>query len=63
MDSVSFRRVDANTLERTSKDHGKVVETSTFTLSPDGKELTIKSDGTGQGVEYHNLQIFERAQE
>jgi len=63
MDSVSFRRVDANTLERTSKDHGKVVETSIFTLSPDGKELTIKSDGTGQGVEYHNLQVFDRAQE
>jgi hypothetical protein len=63
MDSVSFRRVDANTLERTSKDHGKVVETSTFTVSRDGKELTIKSDGTGQGVEYHNLQVFDRAQE
>lgn len=63
MDTVSFRRIDANTLERTAKDRGKVVETATFTLTPDGKELTVKSAGTGQGVEYHNLQVFERAQQ
>jgi hypothetical protein len=63
MDSVSFRRLDANTLQRTAKDRGKVVETATFTLSPDGQQLTVKSDGTGQGVEYHNVQVFERVQE
>jgi hypothetical protein len=63
MDAVSFRRIDANTWERISKDRGKVVDTSTLTLSPDGKELTMKSDGKGQGVEYHNVQVFERTQE
>jgi hypothetical protein len=40
-----------------------VVETSTYTLSPDGLQLTMKSDGTGQGVEYHNVQVFERVEE
>jgi len=63
MDSVSFKRIDANTLQRTAKDRGKVVETATFTLSPDGRQLTMKSDGTGQGVEYHNVQVFERVEE
>lgn len=63
MDSVSFHRVDANTLVRTAKDHGQVVDTTTFTLSSDAKQLTLKSDGKGQGVEYHNLQVFDRAQE
>jgi hypothetical protein len=63
MDSVSFRRIDANTLERIAKDNGKVVETATYKLSPDGKELTVKSDGTGQGVEYHDVQVFERVEE
>jgi hypothetical protein len=63
MDAVSFKRVDANTLERTAKDRGKVVEHATFTLSADGNELTMKSDGTGQGVEYHNVQVFERVEE
>ena len=63
MDMVSFRQMNANTLERTAKDRGKVVETATFTLSPDGKELTVKSDGTGQGVQYHDKQVFERVEE
>jgi hypothetical protein len=40
-----------------------VVETATFTLSADGKVLTIKNDGTGQGVEYHNVQVFDRVEE
>ena len=49
MDAVSFRRIDANTWERTAKDRGKAVEKSIYTLAPGGQELTVKSDGTGQG--------------
>jgi hypothetical protein len=63
MDIVSFWQIDANSLVRTAKDRGNVVETATFTLSPDGKQLTVKSDGTGQGVEYHDVQVFERVEE
>ena len=63
MDAVSLRKIDANTWERIAKDRGKVVETATFKLSADGQELTVKTDGTGQGVEYHNVQVFERVRE
>ena len=63
MDFVSLRQVNPTTIERIGKDRGKVVETATFTLSPDGKVLTIKSDGTGQGVEYHDVQVFDRVEE
>jgi hypothetical protein len=63
MDTVTFRQVNPTTLERTGKDRGKVVETATFTLSTDGKVLTIKSDGSGQGVEYHDVQVFDRVEE
>jgi hypothetical protein len=63
MDIVSLRQVDARTLERTAKDRGKVVETATFRLSADGQEITVTSEGTGQGVKYRNVQVFERVQE
>jgi hypothetical protein len=63
MDTVVLRRVNASTIERTARDRGKIVETATFTLSADGAELTVKADGTGQGVEYHNVQVFERVAE
>ena len=63
MDAVSLRQVNPTTIERIAKDRGKVVETATFTLSADGKVLTFKNDGTGQGVEYHNVQVFDRVEE
>jgi hypothetical protein len=63
MDTVGLRQVNSTTIERVAKDRGKVIEKATFTLSADGKELTIKNDGTGQGVEYHNVQVFDRVEE
>jgi len=63
MDTVTFRQINPTTLERTGKDRGKVVENAAFTLSADGKVLTIKSDGMGQGVEYHDVQVFDRVEE
>lgn len=63
MDVISLRQVNPTTIERIAKDRGKVVETATFTVSADGKQLTIKNDGTGQGVEYHDVQIFDRVEE
>jgi hypothetical protein len=63
MDAVSLRQVNPTTIERIAKDRGKVVETATFTLSADGKVLTIKNDGTGQGVQYHDVQVFDRVEE
>lgn len=63
MDAVSLKQVTPAIMERIAKDRGKIVEKATFTLSADGQELTMKSDGTGQGVEYHNVQVFERVEE
>jgi hypothetical protein len=60
LDTVALKRVDARTVERTGKVHGQPVETRTRTISPDGKTLTIKTDGTNNGVRYNSLQVFER---
>jgi len=40
-DSISFQRVDANTLKVTSKKAGKVVSTATVVVSKDGKTATV----------------------
>ena len=47
-DSVSFKRVDAFTVEFTQKRAGKVVMTGTRAISPDGKIMTISNKGRRQ---------------
>jgi hypothetical protein len=59
-DHVVLRQVDASTYERIGKDRGDIVETSTYRISPDGQQLTATVDGRSQGVESHNVQVFER---
>ena len=39
--AVSFRRIDANTLEETDKRDGKIVEVVRYSAEPDGKSMTI----------------------
>jgi len=59
--SVSLKRVDGNTIERTldGEDVGK--ETATWKLSPDRKTLTIVAKGTdATGVAYTTTQIYEK---
>jgi hypothetical protein len=58
--TVSLKRVDARTIERTGKVMGMVAETSTRTVSPDGQTLTIKTNGTNGGNEYSSVQVFTR---
>jgi glyoxylase-like metal-dependent hydrolase (beta-lactamase superfamily II) len=57
---VVLKRVDARTLERTlSGNDGK--ETATWTLSADGKTLTVVATGTDPtGVAYSSTQIFQK---
>ena len=53
-DTVSLRRIDARTTERTDKKGGKVVMTFTRKVSTDGKTLTVTVKGTnakGQPVD------------
>ena len=60
LDTISLKRVDPRTVERTGKVRGHAVETRTRTLSPDGKTLTIKTEGTNNGIPYDSVQVFER---
>ena len=62
LDTVSLKRIDARTVERTGKVMGKVVETMTRTLSADGKTLTVTTKGTNPTTEtdYSSVQVFTR---
>ncbi len=58
--TVSLKRINPRTIERTGKVNGMVVETSTRTVSPDGQTLTITTSGTNGGNEYSSTQVFTR---
>jgi hypothetical protein len=62
LDTVSLKRIDARTVERTGKVMGKAVETMTRVLSADGKTLTVTTKGTNPETEmaYSSVQVFER---
>jgi hypothetical protein len=45
-DSIALNRINARTTEATWKEAGKVVNTSRYSLSSDGKVLTINAKGT-----------------
>ena len=60
LSTVSIKRIDARTVERTGKLRGMVVETSTRTVSADGQTLTITTMGMNDGEEYFSTQVFER---
>jgi hypothetical protein len=60
-DTVSLRRIDANTMERTDKKNGKVVQTLTRTMAKDGKSFTVAVKGTNpKGQPISNLMVFEK---
>ena len=60
-DTVSLKRIDANTTERTDKKGGKVVATFTRKVSSDGKTLTVTHKGTNaQGQPVNNLIVLEK---
>ena len=60
-DSVSVKRVDANTVETLQKKGGKVVMTITSTMSRDGKTRTSTWHGkNAEGKEVHNVVVFDR---
>jgi hypothetical protein len=60
-DTISVRRINANTVETTMKRAGKPTLTNTRTLSPDGKTMTVTTKGTNaQGQTVNNVQVFEK---
>jgi hypothetical protein len=60
-DTVSLARLDTKTIRRTDKKGGKVVLTSTRTISADGKALTVFVKGIdAKGQPVKNLLIFAK---
>lgn len=58
---VTWKRIDANTLERVTKADDNSTETATWTLSADKKTLTIVSKGTDPtGVAFTSTQVFQK---
>jgi hypothetical protein len=60
-DTVSLKRIDARTTERTDKKGEKVVMTRTRVVSQDGKTMTVTEKGTNaQGQAMDNVVVFEK---
>ena len=57
---VSLKRVDDQTVERTGKVGGQVVETETRTVSDKGKVLTVTTKGNRNGTEYSSVQVYDK---
>ncbi len=60
LSTVSLKRVDDRTVERTGKVQGQVVETETRTVSDNGKVLTVTTKGSRNGSEYSSVQVYDR---
>jgi len=60
LSTVSLKRVDDRTVERTGKVQGQVVETETRTVSDNGKVLTVTTKGSKGGTEYSSVQVYDR---
>jgi hypothetical protein len=60
LSTVSLKRVDDQTVERTGKVQGQVVETETRTVSRNGEVLTVTTKGTKDGAEYSSVQVYDR---
>ena len=58
--TVAVKRLDAHSVERIGKAKGQVVETETYTVSPDGRMLTVKQEGENNGVQFKTSQVFQR---
>jgi hypothetical protein len=60
-DTLSLKRIDANTIESTQKKAGKPVGKTVRTVSSDGKVMTLRSKGTdAKGKSYDNVMVFDR---
>jgi hypothetical protein len=61
LDTVSLKRIDARTTERTGKKGDKVVQTITRVVSQDGKTMTNTVKGTNaQGQTVNNVVVWEK---
>jgi hypothetical protein len=60
-DTVSLKRIDARTTERTDKKGDKVAQTLKRVVSQDGKTMTVTTKGTNaQGQAVNNVTVFDK---
>jgi hypothetical protein len=60
-DTVSLKRIDARTTERTDKKGGTVAQTIRRVVSADGKTMNVTVKGkNAQGQEMSNVVVFEK---
>ena len=60
-DTVSLKRIDARTTDRTDKKGGKMVQTLKRVVSQDGKTMTVTVKGTNaQGQAVNNVVVFDK---
>ena len=60
-DSISLKRIDANTSELERKKGGKVVQSARRTISADGKTMTVSTTGADDhGRKVDNVAVFDR---
>lgn len=60
-DMLAYKRVDANTLEVTTKRAGKVAGTGKVTVSKDGKTRTVTQMGTNaKGEKINNVMVYDK---
>ena len=60
-DTVSLKRIDTRTTERTDKKGSTVVQTLRRVVSQDGKTMTVTTKGTNaQGQAMNNVAVFDK---
>ena len=59
--SIAFKRIDANTVERIGKYRGEPIETVKYAVSADGKTLTFTTTGVNaNGQRINNVAVYEK---
>lgn len=60
-DMIALKRVNGTTVKSTLKKGGKVVGTSTRSISEHGKVMTLTSKSTdSKGVQHEDVQVYEK---
>jgi hypothetical protein len=60
-DMISYKRIDANTIDSTTQLNGKVTGHSRAVVSADGKTRTLTQTGVNaKGQDIHNVLVFEK---
>jgi hypothetical protein len=60
-DSIALKRIDANTIESTTKKDGTVMATSRTVISKDGKTRTVTIKGkNAKGQDVNNVVVYDK---